>query len=111
VIAPTTCAECGIDIVSASQPRAEGQRAHKGRGLCTACHHRHYRLGTLDKYPRATRSAADFEEDVAVLRAGGAHLCQYKRCPDLVPAAEWLGMSASTLARSLTRMAARQRAA
>jgi hypothetical protein len=75
---------------------------HAGRGLCTACWDRHWVLGTLHLFPRATRPAADVVEDYGILRRRhpGASLAELARHMDMTPAA---------LDRALVRHRARRR--
>lgn len=74
-----------------------------GRGLCKDCHRTCSRNGSLLDFPRATRSAAEVQEDYAVA-------CL--RMPDATIAerAELMGMSAEALRRALERARARARA-
>lgn len=56
-----TCRDCGVEIVPQGHPTPEGGRRHQGRGLCSACHRRRSRAGTLGEVPLApdTRPARE----------------------------------------------------
>ena len=56
-----------------THPQGAGKRsdAHIGRGLCSNCHDRHRRNGTLDEFPRATWSRDDLMTEWDLLRRCG----------------------------------------
>lgn len=54
-----TCHDCRVEIVpSGHQRMPEGARRHAGRGLCSTCHRRRSRAGTLGEVPLTTLGPA-----------------------------------------------------
>lgn len=67
---------------------------HQARGLCSPCHARHRRAGTLSDYERSTRTRDDLLEDYVVLRSQGY---SWRDC------AARLAMTYSAFARAMQR--------
>ena len=79
-----------------THPQGAGKRsdAHIGRGLCSPCHGRHDRAGTLDQYPRATWPRDELMAEWDHLRRSG--VC-------LRDAHARIGMSAAAFERAYQR--------
>lgn len=100
------CACCGVGPLWAGRVRqgagAPNRLRHAGRRLCTGCHDRAGRDGTLLDWPRVTRPGVELVAEAELLRV------RWPRPWHLI-AAE-LGVAPATLERARTR-ATRQRVA
>ena len=65
-----TCADCG-----------EQGRNH-GRGLCSSCHHRNYRNGTLHLFPTIPRGTPKRRPSRRCEDCGRIHRGKYAECQD-----------------------------
>jgi len=86
---------CGVPLVSAGAGAAPpGMRRHTGRGLCSRCHYRHRRDGTLEDFPPLTWTREELYAEWAVLRDGGT---------DARTAADRIGVSFAALEKAIHR--------
>jgi hypothetical protein len=63
--------QLGAFDAAARRPTCHPERRHKARGLCLGCYEHHMDAGTLDQFPRITRTPGDVIPRYATLRAAG----------------------------------------
>ena len=98
---PRPCLACRATL-HGFRPGGSRTYRHFGRGLCKACHDRHSRLGTLDRFPPTNWPADDLARDAEILR---------QRDPALTwpQVADRLGVSFAALDQARVRVRRRQR--